>query len=280
MSYNAGESESGSPLGDAQGAATQPLLGPDDPPPFQVLNPNGSARLLLVCDHASRRIPQSLDALGLDELALSRHIACDIGAAAATHYLSEELDAPAVLAGYSRLVIDPNRHPKDPTSIPAVSDGDFVPGNHLVSLSEKLRRKRALFDPYHEEVTRWIGLFQDRGIVPAFVAIHSFTPFFDDKHRPWEIGVLWDSDGRIPVPLMDEMRRRGVCVGDNEPYSGRAPSDYTIDHHAEPAGLPHASIELRQDLLMAPGGVNRWAGILCDSMKGILADDSLYRVLE
>ena len=61
--------------------------------------------------------------------ALSRHIAWDIGAAELTRRLADRLDAPAVLAGYSRLVIDLNRQPGDPQSILEVSDGVVIPGN-------------------------------------------------------------------------------------------------------------------------------------------------------
>ncbi len=42
------------------------LLGPDDPPPYRVLNPGGSSHAVLICDHASNRIPKALGDLGLE----------------------------------------------------------------------------------------------------------------------------------------------------------------------------------------------------------------------
>jgi predicted N-formylglutamate amidohydrolase len=254
-----------------------PLIGPGEPPPFRVLNPQGRARLLVVCDHASRRIPSALNNLGLDELALGRHIASDIGAGDVAEALSARLDAPAVLAGYSRLVIDCNRGLSDPTSILAVSDGEFIPGNQGLGEAERDERVRQFFHPYHDAIRRRLQGFERRGIVPAFIAVHSFTPIFRKVRRPWQIGILWDADPRIPVPLIDDLRAQGFTVGDNEPYSGKAPADHTVDHHAEGGGLPHVSIEIRQDLVDHPEGVERWARILGDTLERILADEGLYR---
>jgi predicted N-formylglutamate amidohydrolase len=278
---------SGSPPG-AGGAADQPsateaaarpisYIGPGEPGPFRVLNPQGKARLLVVCDHASRRIPAALTNLGLDELALGRHIASDIGAGDVAERLALRLDAPAVLAEYSRLVVDCNRGLNDPTSILAVSDGEFIPGNQGLSEEEKAERARQFFVPYHDAIRRRLESFERRGIVPAFVAVHSFTPIFKQVRRPWQIGILWDKDPRIPVPLIDLLRAEGITVGDNEPYSGKAPADHTVDHHAEGGGLPHVSIEIRQDLIDHPEGVSRWAGLIGDALEKILADDGLYR---
>ena len=122
---------------------------------------------------------------------------------------------------------------------------------------------------------------RSRGIVPALIAIHSCTPVFDRVVRPWHIGVLWDKDPRIAQPLLQRLSTvDGVCVGDNEPYSGRHPHDYTMDHHGEAARIPHVSIEIRQDLIDAAAGVEQWAGVLGDALETILADDGLYTLLD
>ena len=258
-----------------------PLLAPDEPPPWQLINDEGAARALLVCDHASRRIPRVLRDLGLDRLALRRHIACDIGAGEVTRRLSRMLDAPAILANYSRLVVDCNRRLNDPTAFLAVSDGEFVPGNHDLTTAAKRLRADTIFHPYHAGINERLARFRAAGITPAFIAIHSFTPIFNGTSRPWQIGVLWDTDPRIPVPLMEKLGCiPGLVVGDNEPYSGRAPADYTVDHHAEPAGLPHVSIEIRQDLIATPEGAERWSLILGRALAEILADDELYTVMD
>lgn len=259
-----------------------PLVGADEPPPVELLNPDGSACVLLVCDHASNRIPRALDHLGLDGRQLERHVAYDIGARRLTEHLSRHLDAPAVLASYSRLVIDLNRHLDDTTAIPVESDGIRVPGNHGLSREDAALRVRCFYTPYRQAIDGCLNGLRARGAVPALIAIHSFTPALAGVARPWEIGLMWDKDPRIPLPLMERLRAHpfGVRVGDNEPYSGRHAADYTIDHHAEAAGLPHVSIEVRQDLVDTPEGAERWATMLHEALREVLADPGLYRVWE
>ncbi|HUO81799.1 MAG TPA: N-formylglutamate amidohydrolase [Gammaproteobacteria bacterium] len=253
--------------------APDPLIGPQDPPPFEILNPHGCAPALVVCDHASRSIPSAMHGLGLDELALARHIAWDIGAGDLARGLAARLDAPAVLAGYSRLVVDCNRALEDPTAFPAVSDGERVPGNTGLSESDKAWRARCFYWPYHDAVAQMLGRFRARRAVPAFISIHSFTPFLRDGDRPWHVGILWDQDPRMASVLLERLRGEpGLCVGDNEPYSGRLPADFTVDHHAESARLPNVSIEVRQDLLESPAGVGEWVGRLGAALADILGD--------
>lgn len=237
--------------------------------------------MLLACDHASRAFPDALGRLGLPDEATWRHIAWDIGAAELTRALSDRLDATAVLAGYSRLVIDCNRRLEDPSCFAAVSDGQRVPGNEGLTDADRRARSAACYEPYHKAISARLHDLRRGGRVPALVAIHSFTPVYGMQARPWNVGILWDKDPRIPVPLLERLGREPrLVVGDNEPYSGRHPSDYTIDRHAESAGLPHVCIEVRQDELLTPSGVARWAEILGRALADILADDSLYEVWE
>jgi predicted N-formylglutamate amidohydrolase len=68
----------------------------------------------------------------------------------------------------------------------------------------------------------------------------------------------------------------GIKVGDNEPYSGKDPHDFTIDHHGEAEGLPHVSIEIRQDLVDTDDGVQNWGGRLAEALTPILDNPELY----
>jgi predicted N-formylglutamate amidohydrolase len=260
-----------------------PLIGPGEPGPVSVLNEHGKASVLLVGDHVSNRIPKALDKLGLDDRVLDQHVACDIGAGKLLAHLSDHLDAPAVLAGYSRLVVDLNRGLGDPTVIPAASDNVVIPGNCDLSREQRALRIHCFYTPYRLTIDRMLRRFRERGIVPAFISIHSFTPqLADGEQRPWHIGLMWDKDPRIPVPLLAALRahRHGINVGDNLPYSGKHAADYTIDHHAEAAGLPHVSIETRQDLVNTEAGAEYWATILHESLRDILADPGLYHLRE
>ena len=254
------------------------LLTGGDPAPFTLLNPDGRAELLLVCDHAGQDVPAALGRLGLDDAVLSRHVGWDIGAAAVTRLLAERLGAPAVLSTYSRLVIDCNRELDDPTSIPTISDGHVVPGNQELSADEKRARADACFWPYHRAIEAQLERATALGTAPAVLSIHSFTPQMQGVDRPWHIGVLWEDDPRLSAPLMAALAQRpGLVVGDNEPYSGRDPEGFTLRHHAIPRGLAHVLIELRQDEIATEAGAEIFAEHLAAALAPILADPLLYR---
>lgn len=254
------------------------LIGPDDRPPVETVNAEGHAPALIICDHAASDVPRALGCLGVPDCELLRHIGWDIGAAAVSRALARRLDAPAVLAGYSRLVIDLNRQPGDPTSIPLVSDGTAIPGNAGLSDAAAEERVAAIFWPYHHTVTEWLGRqWRHAGMAPALIAVHSFTPVMAGQARPWHVGVLWNHDPRMAVPCLRALRRiEDLVVGDNEPYSGRD-IGYTVARHAEAAGLPHVAFEIRQDLIADEDGVERWAGLLAEVLSAMIGDPTLHR---
>lgn len=263
----------------AQAPATS-LLAPDEPAPYEIVNAAGAAPLVLLCDHASRFIPRALDNLGLGQAELSRHIAWDIGIADVTRRLAEIMDAPAVLSRFSRLIVDPNRALDDPTLVPRISDGVIVPGNRELAPAEIGRRIAALHRPYHAAVDRVIeGKLADlrqSGRRPALISMHSFTPVIKGTERPWQIGILWNRDPRIPEPLMARLRAEGIVVGDNEPYSGRDNHGYTLHVHAEPRGLANALIEMRQDLIDTHHGAAEWTRRIRDALRHVLDDPRIY----
>jgi predicted N-formylglutamate amidohydrolase len=262
----------------ASSANSPPLLGPGDPSPVEICHGQGAAPVLLTCDHASNAMPHALDGLGLPPAARREHIAWDIGAAAVTRLLAQALDAPALLTGYSRLVIDCNRDPADPTSIPTVSDGVAVPGNRDLAESARAARHAACFAPYHSAIAARLDALLAAGAPPALLSIHSFTPLMAGVVRPWHIGILWDKDGRIPQPLLAALRADpAIIVGDNQPYSAREPAGYTVRHHAVQRGLPHVAIELRQDLVADDEGARSWAERLAAALRPILTRREIYR---
>ncbi len=250
------------------------------PPPFITYNDHGKSPVLLVADHASPFIPAAMNQLGLADWVVERHVAWDIGSDKLACFLADELDAQAVLAGFSRLIVDPNRKLEDPSAFVEISDGIAIPGNIGLNEEQKALRIQSFFKPYHDKITSRLNHFSANGIVPAMIAVHTCSPVFDQIVRPWHIGIMWDTDPRIPVPLMQCLEQMdGICIGDNEPYSGRHPHDFTIDHHAEPTGLPHVGIEVRQDLVSTEDGARKWAAILAEALAEILSDKRLYRPL-
>ncbi len=251
---------------------SKPLIGAGEPPAFNWLNAGGTAPVLLVCDHASRRIPQTLGNLGLSDSELSRHIGWDIGAAEVTACLAKAFDAPAVLTGYSRLVIDCNRRIEDASSIPEISDGTKVPGNEALPSSARQQRIDTFYHPYHAAIDESLKNFIDREQVPAFISVHSCTPVMGGRHRPWHIGVLSNRDLRLAAPLIESLAADAeLVVGDNEPYSGKSEAGYTIQAHAEKRGIPHVMLEIRQDLIGDSAGAQHWAHVIEKALRQVLA---------
>src|SRR5210317_504758 len=189
------------------------LLAPDEPGPFRVLNPLAEAPILLICDHASCRFPRSLGDMGLDPFARRCHLAVDIGAGELTESLAESLGVTAVLAQYSRLVVDCNRQLMDPSAFLQFGDGILVPGNRNLHQSDKDRRAKTLYEPYHEAVDNQVQRLRSIGPPPAFIAVHSFTPVMNGEARPWEIGVLWDTDTRLRDIFLEDFTAAGYFVG-------------------------------------------------------------------
>lgn len=248
------------------------LLAAHEPAAFTHWRPAHPRPWLLACDHASARIPASLGDLGVPPEHRLAHIAWDIGAGELTLELARRLEAPAILAAYSRLVVDCNRPLDDAGAMPESSDGVDIPGNRGLDAAAREQRAEALYWPYHRAVAAELSALGAAGSSPVLVAIHSFTPVMQGKRRPWHVGVLWDRDPRLAVPLLAALREeRGLVVGDNEPYSGREPPGFTIDHHAAAAGLAHVALEIRQDLLATPSGIAGWAQRLHRVLEPLLA---------
>ena len=240
--------------------AAKALLQPEDPAPFELLNPHGAAPWLFTADHAGRAIPRTLGDLGLPPGAIDRHIAWDIGIAGVARELAAMLDAWTILQAYSRLVIDCNRPLDSPTLIVAASDGTAGPGNAGLDPDSRAMRVRDIFLPYHARIAEALDLRGAHGRPTLLVTLHSFTPVMGGVARPWHCGVLYHRDARLAHALRDALRAEGdLVVGDNQPYSVSDSSDYAIPVHGEARGLPHVELEIRQDLIADAAGQQAWA---------------------
>ncbi len=243
----------------------------------EVFNPHGRAPVLVIADHAGRRIPSYLGDLGLPEHERARHIGWDIGSADMARRLATKLDAVAVLNHVSRLVIDPNREPSSPTSIPAIADGTFVPANQNLSEAERQHRLRLSFLPYHRMIARQIAALRQRVGVPVIISMHSFTPVMQRQHRPWHVGVLWHDDDRLARPVLAGLQEDpDLCVGANLPYSGNYPGCYSMRFHAERRRFPNVAFEIRQDLIETRKAAEAWADRLVEVLQPALSDPTLY----
>jgi predicted N-formylglutamate amidohydrolase len=194
--------------------------------------------------------------------------------------LAEMLGAPALLSRFSRLLIDPNRGLDDPTLIMQVSDGLIIPGNAGLDEAAVTARINRYYAPYHGAIERAIDAAISAGKPPVIVSVHSFTQAWKGVARPWSVGVLWDKDPRLALPLLEGFRAiPGIVVGDNTPYTGQLKGD-TLYRHGTGRGLAHALIEVRQDLILGPEGQAEWATRLADVLRKVMRLGGPLHVVE
>jgi len=256
------------------------IIGKGEKPPVRIENLTGKGRAVVVCDHASNRVPKSLKNLGLGKKDLAKHIAWDPGTEVIGKYLSKALDAPAVYAQYSRLVVDLNRGEDNKECMRDESDHIRIPRNVGLTDAEREQRLNEIFWPYHAAIDKAVTRFTGKGIIPMFLSIHSFTPKMDGFKRPWEIGILWNHEEKLARQLAKNLRAQnpGMTVGENEPYSLKSVnySKNTISTHAEGRGLPYIIVEFRQDLVGDRKGALKWGKIFLKALQPILDDKATY----
>ncbi len=249
------------------------LLAADDAPPFEVINGiQADSPILIVCDHASSFVPEALNGLGIDPRYFQQHIGFDIGAAGVSRCMAKNMGVTAVLGGFSRLVLDPNRYLTAHDSIPSISDGVVIPGNESLSAADRMLRVEELFIPYHMAINRAVSNIRSYFCMPLVLSVHSYTPIFQGFERPWEIGVLWEGDDGVAALLIEYLRDNSdYHVGENEPYHACNPVGYTVKTHAESNHYPSVLVEIRQDLIEDEAGQLAFAGLLAGALEMIQA---------
>ena len=211
-------------------------IDPDEPAACEIVNADGRSRVIFTCDHANARIPRRLGTLGVGRADLERHIAWDIGAAPVARRLSGLLDAPLVLTGYSRLVVDCNRPLSAPDAFVTRSEDVDIPGNAGLDGEERRSRASCFYWPFHDAIDALVtGRTESAaGPVPILVSVHSFTPVYHGRHRPWDAGILHHGDRRLAALAVRWLRADGrLHIGENEPYRMTLEEDFTLPVHAE-----------------------------------------------
>ncbi|MDX8511820.1 N-formylglutamate amidohydrolase [Mesorhizobium captivum] len=229
----------------------------------RVTNPGGSSPFVFTCDHASNFLPAEFGTLGLPVGDLSRHIAWDPGALPVASRMAEALDATLVETRISRLVIDCNRPLDALDLVPPVSETTVIPGNAGLSDKQRGARIDLAWRPFHDTIAQIIEQRLAYGQETRLVSVHSFTPVYKGKSRPWHIGIIHDDDRRLAAPLIAALKRlSGVSVGVNEPYSPADRVYFTLERHARSRGLACAMIEIRNDEISGEAGQRKWADLL------------------
>jgi predicted N-formylglutamate amidohydrolase len=244
------------------------LLSDSEPPAYRLMNAQGSSDVVLICDHASNRVPTQLGTLGLTHQQLNEHIGWDTGAVEVAMQLSTLLDAPLVMSAYSRLVIDCNRPLQSDESIPVKSAGIAIPGNLVLPEEERDIRIQTLFKPYHLAIEQLLNARKNKTTV--VLSIHSFTPSLNAQMRPWHIGISGCHESQLAQLLIQELSSNStINVGDNQPYAVEAAFDYSLPVHAEARGLQGVMIEIRQDGLTTAGDISGWAKRLAEAYQRV-----------
>jgi predicted N-formylglutamate amidohydrolase len=237
--------------------------------PVAVSNRAGKSRFVILCDHASNFVPPEFGTLGLPRADLKRHIAWDPGALPVSARLAEMLDAPLVESRVSRLVIDCNRPPDAPDLVTPLSETTEIPGNAGLDAAAIERRLALFYRPYHTAIETLISERLAAGLGCWLVAVHSFTRVYRDMPRPWQVGVIHDSDERLAAPLIQALLQTGQRVGINQPYSPADRVYHTLERHGRARGLPCAMIEIRNDQIADDASQKTWAARLALCLDGI-----------
>jgi predicted N-formylglutamate amidohydrolase len=243
------------------------LLGADEMPAVDVRE--GRGPFVIVCEHASNRLPRALGTLGLSASDLRRHIAWDPGAAEIAAGLMAVLGGDLVLQRYSRLAIDCNREPGLPDAITVRSEDTEIPGNAALDAEHRSSRVQALWTPFHDAIDGVLNRrLREAPGSTMLITVHTFTPVYRGVARPWHAGIISTDDRELPDAILATLRReRGLVIGDNEPYSAKDNVDYTIRRHGRERGIPHAMIEIRNDLVADVAGQKAWIERLAAALK-------------
>ncbi len=235
---------------------------------FKKYNENGTFPAVLVCEHASNRVPSRFHNLGLSDELLDFHIAWDPGALDVAKMLAKELDCPLVAANVSRLVYDCNRPPQAQDSIPPLSEIYEIPGNADISLADRNWRIENIYHPFHEALEQTIAQQKEKGVLPAIITIHSFTPVYKGEVREVEIGILHDQDSQL-ADLILQTAENGLPykMARNEPYSATDGVTHTLQRHAIQQNLRNVMIEIRNDLIKEGAGAAKMVAALAPILR-------------
>lgn len=144
-----------------------------------------SPKFIVSCEHAGNKIPESYKSLfkGAGSI-LNSHRGWDPGALELAQILNENTESKLFSYPYTRLFIEPNRsigHPKL-----------FSEFTRSLKKNEKQNIIKTYYQPYRNRVIEAIQKNASKKISTIHISAHSFTPFFNEKERNFEIGLLYN----------------------------------------------------------------------------------------
>jgi predicted N-formylglutamate amidohydrolase len=201
---------------------------------------------------------------------LATHWGRDIGGWALTRELSRRLRVRAVGGRWSRLLIDLNRRVDDPSLVRCSARGVELSWNRALRPSDVERRVLRFHAPYHEEVDRTILARLVRGVRPLLFAVHTFTPVYRGRPRPFQIGLLYEHHAALAHRMGRSLRGAGLSVRYNQPYSGMAGMMYSVHRHGKHHGLPCLEIEVNHSMLGTGPAVLRLGSVVASALGDLI----------
>lgn len=226
-------------------------------------------RVIVTCEHASPRIPESCRADLVPYAAEQEtHRLYDWGAAEVARPLARAFKAPLFLGDVCRLAIDLNRSLDSPElHAPPIRDGEPSRRARLAETRYKPFRAAALAAASE-------GVAQCGRIL--HLSVHTFTPVLDGARRSVDIGILFDPDraeeNRLGLAWIEALRtaRPDLRIHANQPYEGKADGHTTALRAQYPdAQYSGVEIELSQALPLRRDA-RAWAALLAETLRSCL----------
>ena len=229
----------------------------------------GHGQFVLSCEHASNRLPLPIRPDALDPPWLQTHWAYDIGAAELTREIVRNTGSVAVLARFSRLVVDANREPSDPSLIVPRVEHHLLGFNELLSSAERAQRVETFHAPFHRAVDNLLEQRIPQGGDVALVSVHSFVPALYGLERELDIGVLFNPYEAIARRIAHNLEARGLSTALNEPYSGRRGLIYSAERHGLNHQVVYVELEVNQRLLSTPAKIYHLGRLIAEALKDL-----------
>ena len=125
------------------------------------------------------------------------------------------------------------------------------------------------YNVYHANLSKIIKSKVQKNKNLKLISIHSFNKVILQKNRPNQIGLLWNTNKNLLIPLQRFFQNQRFNVGNNFPYSGFH-YNFTLDKHSFSKKLDNISIEIRNDLIDDKKGIDKWSKILKLAFKELI----------
>ena len=228
-------------------------------------------------EHASNRVPAPLTTTPNDLPWLTTHWALDIGCHELVRQLTLGTSSCSVMARFSRLVCDPNRHRNRHDFVVASVEEYPLSFNKHIDELEVIRRIADYYNPFHDAFDALITRRKKHLRPFALISVHSFTPVWNHNVRTMDVGVLYDQCAPLAADLTEALRNQGFYVEHNEPYSGRFGLMYSVERQGERHQIPYLELEFNQAILCSPERINAVSRRVLTALAEINVGDARYR---